>query len=134
MCVLSSRENYLTCLMVHIIESRFYFVPDEKEKRRPGIRHVLRMTFFCRHARHLMKTLQFPPHFKVLVESLCLTRDRMTALLLPPLPSLSLITYRLPVMSVFISSEFYPVFPLVASKWAAIQGGHCDEPDGRRAS
>ncbi len=58
------------------------------------------------------KTLQFSLHFKMPVAALCLTRDRMTASLL----SLSLITYRLQVMSDLISSEFYSVFPLMASK------------------
>lgn len=75
------------------------------------------------------KTLQFSLHFKMPVPSLCLTRDRMTASSL----SLSLITYRLRVMSDLISSEFYPVFPLMASK-GSDSGVHSDEPDGRKAS
>lgn len=100
--------------MVHIIESRFYFVPNEKEKRRPGIRHVLARTFFCRHARHLMKTektLQPPlPHFKVLVESLCLTRDRMTALLLRPLPLFNYIQ-----IASYVCFNFLRILPSVPS-------------------
>lgn len=60
------------------------------------------------------KTLQFSLHFEMPIASLCLTRDRMTASSLP-LP-LSLITYRLRVMSDLISSEFYPAFPVMASK------------------
>lgn len=99
--------------MVHIIESRFHFVPNEKEKRRAGIRHVLAMAFFCRHARHLMKTektLQFPPHFKVLVESLCLTRDRMTALLLPPLPLFNYIQ-----IASYVCFNFLRILPSVPS-------------------
>lgn len=64
------------------------------------------------------KTLQFSLHFKVPIASLCLTRDRMTASSL----SLSLITYRLRVTSDLISSEFYPVFPLMASKGEWFRG------------
>lgn len=99
--------------MERIIESRFYFVPNEKEKRRAGIRHVLAMTSFCRHARHLMKTektLQFSPHFKVLVESLCLTRDRMTALLLPPLPLFNYIQ-----IASYVCFNFLRILPGVPS-------------------
>lgn len=126
--------------MVHIIESRFHFVPNEKEKHQPGIHHVLAMTYFCRHARHLMKTEKTtpPPHLKVLVESLCLTRDRMTALLLPPLPLFNYIQ-----IASYVCFNFLRILPSVPSggfKGGSDSGGgrewgvHSDEPDGRRAS
>lgn len=80
------------------------------------------------------KTLQFSLHFEMPIASLCLTRDRMTACSFPFLPpSLSLITYRLRVMSDLISSEFYPAFPLMASK-RSDSGVYSDEADGRKAS
>lgn len=38
-------------------------------------------------------------------------------------------------MSDLISSEFHPVFPLMASKGGGVDlGVHADEPDGRRVS
>jgi len=50
-----------------------------------------------------------------------------------PPRSLSLITYRLQVMSDLISSELYPVVPLKASK-GSDSGVPSEAPDGRWAS
>lgn len=74
------------------------------------------------------KALQFSLHFKMPNASLCLTRDRVAASSL----SLSLITYRLRVMSDLISQEFFLVSSLIASK-GRDSGLHADEPDGRWA-